>query len=293
MPMIGHPTMATHSISLATLRPNISPTEPWNTVWSWLNTPTGLPLMVPCPVTTPSPNNALGSPGVLHSAPISRKLPGSSSALMRARALGMPFFSRLATAFSPPGSFASSSFSRSSASFSAVVLAVTVLLGIDAVDGLAHVRADLGNVRLVDRLDVLAPDRHDLEVGHVLTPAAVGLTDRVARLEEDRVVVVAVGHVQRDVSVVRLDLRGLEQAVVQIRRPLMLDDAAGDRDTARLDRIQDELHLARVVELFELVVRDRGNLDVERPLREPRVPIPAGPCLLLGLRNLLAGHDHV
>ena len=41
MPMIGQPTMATHSISRATLRPNISPTVPWNTVWSWLNTPTG------------------------------------------------------------------------------------------------------------------------------------------------------------------------------------------------------------------------------------------------------------
>ena len=45
MPMIGQPTIATHSISLATLRPNISPTEPWNTVWSWLNTPTGRPLI--------------------------------------------------------------------------------------------------------------------------------------------------------------------------------------------------------------------------------------------------------
>ncbi len=39
MPMIGQPTIATHSISRATLRPNISPTVPWNTVWSWLKTP--------------------------------------------------------------------------------------------------------------------------------------------------------------------------------------------------------------------------------------------------------------
>ena len=52
------------------------PTVPWNTVWSWLNTPTGRPLMVPWPVTTPSPKSALGSPGCLASAPISRKLPG-------------------------------------------------------------------------------------------------------------------------------------------------------------------------------------------------------------------------
>jgi hypothetical protein len=78
MPMIGQPTIATHSIRRATLRPNISPTEPWNTVWSWLNTPTDRPSIVPWPVTTPSPKSALGSPGVLASAPISRKLPGSS-----------------------------------------------------------------------------------------------------------------------------------------------------------------------------------------------------------------------
>ena len=46
MPMIGHPTIAHHSISRATLRPNISPTVPWNTVWSWENTPTGRPSII-------------------------------------------------------------------------------------------------------------------------------------------------------------------------------------------------------------------------------------------------------
>ena len=55
IPTMGQPTIATHSISLATLRPNISPTEPPNTVWSWENTPIGRPLMVPWPQTTPSP----------------------------------------------------------------------------------------------------------------------------------------------------------------------------------------------------------------------------------------------
>ena len=55
MPMIGQATIAHHSISAATLRPNISPTEPWNTVWSWENTPTGRPLMVARPVIHPSP----------------------------------------------------------------------------------------------------------------------------------------------------------------------------------------------------------------------------------------------
>ncbi len=55
MPMIGQPTIAHHSISRATLRPNISPTVPWNTVWSWENTPTGRPSIMPWPVTHPSP----------------------------------------------------------------------------------------------------------------------------------------------------------------------------------------------------------------------------------------------
>src|SRR5882757_6822689 len=176
--------------------------------------------MVPCPVTTPSPNSASGSPGVLHSAPISRKLPGSTSALMRERALGMPFLSRLATAFSPPGSLASSSFSRSSASFSAVVAggvsAVTRLLllvaldvALDLIDRLAHVCADLGNVRLVDGLDVLAPDGHHFEVRREFAPATVRLASGVGRFERDRVVVVSIGHVEHHVPVVALDVDGV------------------------------------------------------------------------------------
>src|ERR1700742_4625903 len=95
----------------------------------------------------------------------------------------MPFLSRLAAAFSPPGSFASSKRSRSSASFSAVVcgrpgtdsttgsVAVTACLPhlkarvcLALVQSFAHVFAHLGDDRLVDGLDVLAPDVHDLEV---------------------------------------------------------------------------------------------------------------------------------
>ena len=45
----------------------------------WLNTPTGRPLMVPCPVTTPSPYSASGSPG---SAP-ARRSPGSCQGRQR------------------------------------------------------------------------------------------------------------------------------------------------------------------------------------------------------------------
>ena len=121
-------------------------------------------------------------------------------------------------------------------------------------------RADLRNVRLVDGLDVLAPDGHDLEVGDELTPAAVGLAGGVRGLERDRVVVVAVGHVQRDVPVVRLDVGVVERTVVQVRRALVLDDAAGDLHAARLDRVEHELHLTVVVELLELLVRDLRDL---------------------------------
>lgn len=54
MPTIGQPTIAHHSISRATLRPNISPTVPPNTVWSCENTPTPA-VDEAMSVTTPSP----------------------------------------------------------------------------------------------------------------------------------------------------------------------------------------------------------------------------------------------
>ncbi|SHW43626.1 Uncharacterised protein [Mycobacteroides abscessus subsp. abscessus] len=126
MPITGHPLVAAHSMSLATLRPNISPTLPWYTVWSCENTATGRPSMRPRPVTTPSVYGALASPGVRANASSSKKLPLSSSASMRARALGMPFLSRLAMALASPGSRVSAIRSRRSASFSAVVCGGTV-----------------------------------------------------------------------------------------------------------------------------------------------------------------------
>src|SRR5699024_7956556 len=94
------------------------------------------------------------------------------------------------------------------------------LLSFDAVDRLAHVGADLGDDRLVDDLDVLTADGHHLQVGDELTPAAIGCPGGIARLEGDRVVVVAVGHIQRDVPVVGLDLGGVDGPVVQIRGAL-------------------------------------------------------------------------
>ncbi len=130
----------------------------------------------------------------------------------------------------------------------------------DPVDRLAHVRADLGNVRLVDGLDVLAPDGHDLEVLREFAPAAVGLAGGVGGLERDRVVVVPIGHVEHDVAVVRLDVDGVEGPVVQVRRALMLDDAAGDLHAALADHVEHELHLTGVVERLEVLVRDLGDL---------------------------------
>ena len=55
MPMIGRPVLMARSITLTIFSPYTSPSAPPNTVTSWLNTHTGRPSMVPCPVTTPSP----------------------------------------------------------------------------------------------------------------------------------------------------------------------------------------------------------------------------------------------
>ena len=164
---------------------------------------------------------------------------------------------------------------------------------LDLVDGLAHVCTDLSDVRLVDRLDVLTADRHHLEFGHELAPSAVRLAGGVAGLERDGVVVIAVGHVQRDMPVVGLDHGGVDGPVVQVRRPLVLDDPAGNLHPALFDGVEDELDLTGVVEFLELLVGDRRDLHVERPLGELRVAVPAGAGLLLGLGNLLAGAHRV
>ena len=55
MPTMGQPILPAHSMMAETLRPNISPTVPPNTVWSCENAATGRPFTRPCPVTTPSP----------------------------------------------------------------------------------------------------------------------------------------------------------------------------------------------------------------------------------------------
>ena len=55
IPMIGQPIFMAWSMTLTIFSPYTSPSEPPNTVKSWLNTQTGRPSIVPNPVTTPSP----------------------------------------------------------------------------------------------------------------------------------------------------------------------------------------------------------------------------------------------
>ena len=56
MPMTGQPIFAARSITLHIFSLMTSPSEPPNTVKSWLNTQTRRPSIVPWPVTTASPH---------------------------------------------------------------------------------------------------------------------------------------------------------------------------------------------------------------------------------------------
>src|SRR5258708_6925680 len=161
----------------------------------------------------------------------------------------MPFLSRLATAFSPPGSLANSRRARRSASFSAVVWragSVTTCLphvsgcrsALNFVKRAGHVFAHLSDDRLVDGLDVLATDRHDLEVGNVLAPATVRLANGVPRLEHDRVVMVAIGHVEGDMPGGGVELDGVDRPVVRRGRALGFDEPGRDLHTALADCFQ-------------------------------------------------------
>ena len=55
MPITGQPILAARSMILTIFSPITSPSEPPKTVKSWLNTQTVRPSIVPCPVTTASP----------------------------------------------------------------------------------------------------------------------------------------------------------------------------------------------------------------------------------------------
>jgi hypothetical protein len=59
MPMTGQPILAARSMILHIFSAMTSPSEPPNTVKSWLKTQTRRPSIVPWPVTTASPHGRL------------------------------------------------------------------------------------------------------------------------------------------------------------------------------------------------------------------------------------------
>jgi len=151
----------------------------------------------------------------------------------------MPFLSRLAAAFSPPGSLASSKRERRSASSrlccggGELVVSRHYLLPHSSDWLRLHLIQHLGQVGTDLAMNgssmawMCSPPMEPPPGPPRTRPAAVGLADRIPRLELNDVIVVAIGHVQGHVTVVRLDLDGLERPVVQIGRPLVLDDAPG------------------------------------------------------------------
>ena len=95
MPITGQPILAARSMIFTIFSAITSPSEPPNTVKSWLKTHTGRPSIVPWPVTTASPQ------GLFFSIPnsvvrcrtkvsSSENEPGSSSFSIRSRAVSLP-----------------------------------------------------------------------------------------------------------------------------------------------------------------------------------------------------------
>ncbi len=107
MPTTGHPVLSAWSISLMIFSPYTSPSEPPNTVKSWLYTHTGRPSTVPNPVTTPSPYGRLAATpkSVARCRACSSssvKEPGSSSRPTRSRAVILPLACCRSTARADP-----------------------------------------------------------------------------------------------------------------------------------------------------------------------------------------------
>jgi hypothetical protein len=95
MPITGQPIRAARSITFTIFSPITSPSEPPNTVKSCEKTHTVRPSIVPCPVTTASPQGLLSS--MSNSAvrwrtnvSSSSNEPGSSSFSIRSRAVSLP-----------------------------------------------------------------------------------------------------------------------------------------------------------------------------------------------------------
>ena len=105
IPMTGQPILAARSITLHIFSLMTSPSEPPNTVKSWLNTQTRRPSIVPWPVTTASPQGrVLSIPNscVRWRTYVSSSWnePGSSSFSIRSRAVYLPLACCFSTAFS-------------------------------------------------------------------------------------------------------------------------------------------------------------------------------------------------
>ncbi len=95
MPITGQPIRAARSITLHIFSPMTSPSEPPNTVKSCENTATGRPSILPCPVTTASPQGrfpSMSNSKVRWRTKVSSSWnePGSSSFSIRSRAVSLP-----------------------------------------------------------------------------------------------------------------------------------------------------------------------------------------------------------
>ena len=110
-PIIGAPIVMALSITLQIFCASISDNAPPNTVKSCANTNTTRPLIVPCPVTTPSPRNFVFSipkfaQRCVTNMSNSSKLSLSNSMAILSRAVYFPFLCCDSMRFSPPPNLA-------------------------------------------------------------------------------------------------------------------------------------------------------------------------------------------
>jgi hypothetical protein len=117
--MTGAPILSAFSITFTIFCAYVSESEPPSTVKSWEKTKVRRPLIMPWPVTTPSPGWCCASmPNSVQrcalSMSYSRKDPSSSSSERRSRAVSLPFLCWAAMRASPPPV---SAWARSPSSF--------------------------------------------------------------------------------------------------------------------------------------------------------------------------------
>ena len=117
-PITGAPTFIAWSMILQIFSACASDSEPPNTVKSWLNTNTRRPLMVPAPVTTPSPGMRCSAmPNSVQrcstNMSISSNEPRSSSSSSRSRADSLPRLCWAAIRLAPPPAFAAARWASS------------------------------------------------------------------------------------------------------------------------------------------------------------------------------------